>query len=67
MSDYVQFRVAHQTAKIDGKEYKAGDLFAFEAGNEAHRRMWRQGVIVEENVTPKAKSSSKSKRGSGKK
>ena len=63
MSDLIQFRVSHQTAKIDGKEYKAGDLFAFEAGNEAHKRMWMLGVIVEENVTPAPKTSRK-KRGS---
>jgi hypothetical protein len=55
MSNYIQFRIARQTVKADGKEYKRGDLFPFEAGNEAHRRMWQQGIIVEENVneTPK--------------
>lgn len=60
MSDYIQFRIAHQAAKIDGKEYKKGDLFAFEAGNLAHKRMWQLGQIVEENVTPKPKPASKS-------
>lgn len=62
MSDYIQFKVARQTAKIDGKEYKAGDPFPFEAGNETHRRAWQQGVLVEENVTPKATSGKKRSR-----
>lgn len=60
MNDYIQFKVARQTAKIDGKEYKAGDLFPFEAGNETHRRAWQQGVLVEENVTPKPIQAKKS-------
>ena len=48
MSNLIQFRVKRQTIKIDGKEYVAGDLFPFEAGNESHRRAWQQGIIVEE-------------------
>lgn len=60
MNDFIQFRVAHQTAKVEGKEYKKGDLFAFEAGNAAHKRMWQLGVIVEENVNQKPKPASKS-------
>lgn len=59
MSDYIQFRIAHQTAKVEGKEYKKGDLFAFEAGNVAHKRMWQLGIIVEENVAPKPKAAAK--------
>jgi len=55
MSDYIQFKVARQTVKYNGTEYKLGDVFPFEAGNEAHRRMWTQRIIVEENVTPKEK------------
>lgn len=67
MSNYIQFKVAWQTLKADGEHYKAGDLFPFEAGNEAHRRLWRDGRIVEENVTVKKSTGSKSKRSSSKK
>lgn len=64
MSDYIQFRIAHQTAKVSGKEYVKGDLFPFEAGNLAHKRMWQLGVIVEENVTPKPRATKPKTNGS---
>lgn len=48
---YIQFKLAHQSMKVDGKEYKAGDVFPFDPGNRNHFYLYQQGALRAERVS----------------